>query len=204
MTSPSPEPLIPDDPDPYALFGAWMAEADKTEPNDANAMSLATATPSGAPSVRIVLLKGWSPEGFVFYTNYESQKGTEALANPQGALCFHWKSLGRQVRAQGALIPVSEADADAYFASRPRDSQLGAWASDQSRPLAFRQDLVDRFTDVSTRFETAADVPRPPHWSGFRLEPTTVEFWQAVANRLHDRVVYHLTDGAWSSGRVFP
>src|SRR5688572_30358932 len=172
--------------DPLALFDGWFAEARSSEPNDSNAMALATALPDGAPSVRMVLLKGHGPEGFVFYTNLESRKGRELAENPQAALLFHWKSLRRQVRIEGPVKPVSAAEADAYFASRSRDSQLGAVASDQSRPMLERTQLLARFEAARSRYEGGA-VPRPSHWSGFRVVPRRIEFWLDREHRLHER-----------------
>jgi pyridoxamine 5'-phosphate oxidase len=163
--------------DPLALFAAWFDEAKGQEPNDPTAMSLATADGDGRPSVRMVLLKGFDAQGFVFYTNFESRKGEQLLANPQAALCFHWKSIRRQVRIEGPVTTVSEAEADAYYASRPRDSQIGAWASRQSRPLESRFELEKRVAQFAAK-HAVGKVPRPPYWSGFRVAPERIEFWQ--------------------------
>ncbi len=189
---------------PFALFDTWFAQARASEPNDGNAMALATADAQGRPSVRMVLLKGHGPDGFVFYTNFEGRKAQDILANPHVALLFHWKSLRRQIRIEGSVARVDDATADAYFASRSRDSQLGAWASDQSRPLADRAQFEARFAEVAARFD-GRDVPRPPHWSGFRVAPERIEFWLDRAYRLHERTVYE-ADGAggWRSGMLFP
>src|SRR4051794_21491346 len=175
--------------DPHALFEAWLAEARASEPNDATAMALATADAAGRPAVRMVLLKGHDARGFVFYTNLDSRKGGELAANPQAALLFHWKSLRRQVRAEGPVEPVADDEADAYFASRARDSQLGAWASDQSRPLPSRSLFEARFAEQSARFADRP-VPRPPRWSGFRIVPERIEFWSDRAHRLHERRLF--------------
>ncbi|MEY2884275.1 MAG: hypothetical protein RL490_1999, partial [Pseudomonadota bacterium] len=172
--------------DPFAQFAAWFAEAGASEPNDPNAFALATATADGRPAVRIVLLKAWDERGFVFYTNLDSRKGAELAANPRVHMDFHWKSLRRQVRIDGVAGLVSAAEADAYFATRPRDSQLGAWASQQSRPLADRATFDAGFAAVAARF-AGQDVPRPPRWSGWRIVPSTIEFWQDRDNRLHER-----------------
>ena len=189
--------------DPLALFDAWYAEAKAAEINDPDAMSVATATPEGRPSVRIVLLKGHGPEGFVFYTNADSRKGEELAANPQAALLFHWKALRRQVRVEGAVEEVSAAEADAYFATRGRDSQIGAWASEQSRPLDHRETFEARCDEVRSRFE-GRDVPRPSRWTGFRVKPERIEFWSDRPHRLHERRVFTRSEDGWSEGLLYP
>ena len=191
--------------DPFALFEEWFAEARESEPNDPNAMALATATPDGAPSVRMVLLKDRSPDGFTFYTNAESRKGKEIRANMQAALLFHWKSLRRQIRIEGPLGEVSAEEADAYFHSRPHDSQIGSAASDQSRPLPDRQTYLDRIEELA-RLYPEGDVPRPAHWTGFRLRPRRIEFWLDRPNRLHDRRVFERSDADanWTDTLLYP
>lgn len=197
--------------DPIALFDAWYQEAKAAEINDPDAMSLATATPEGRPSVRMVLLKGHGPEGFSFYTNADSRKGAELAANPQAALLFHWKALRRQVRIEGPVEEVSAEEADAYFATRSRDSQIGAWASDQSRPLDRRATFEGRCDEVRERFE-GMDVPRPPRWTGFRVKPERIEFWSDRPHRLHERRLFTRAGdpgqgsgaGAWTEGLLYP
>jgi pyridoxamine 5'-phosphate oxidase len=191
------------DKDPFTKFGAWMAEAEASEPNDPNAMTLATTGASGRPSARIVLLKGWDRAGFVFYSNLASRKADEMRENAHVSLLFHWKSLRRQIRIEGTVAPVSAAEADEYFASRPRVSKLGAWASAQSRPLPAREVFDARLAEVEARFP-GADVPRPQHWSGWRLTPDYIEFWQDREFRLHDRQAFTRKGDVWESGLLYP
>jgi len=188
--------------EPLALFERWLDEAWKGEPN-AHAMTLATATREGRPSARLGLLKGLDRRGFVFYTNLESRKSEELFANPHAALCFLWKSLNRQVRVEGPVEQVADDEADAYFASRPRDSQIGAWASDQSRPLESRALLERRVEEFSRRFDEGK-VPRPTYWSGFRVVPQRVEFWEEQPSRLHDRMLFIREGEGWRRERLFP
>ena len=191
--------------DPFALFADWLKEAEASEPNDPNAMALATVDEEGLPNVRMVLLKGFDARGFVFYTNYQSQKGQEILGTMKASLLFHWKSLRRQVRVRGTVEEVSSQEADDYFASRPRDSRIGAWASQQSRPLESRFALETAVAINTAKF-AIGDVPRPPHWSGFRIMPLAIEFWHDRPFRLHDRVVFRRAESAqaWAKTRLYP
>jgi pyridoxamine 5'-phosphate oxidase len=189
--------------DPFTLFDEWFAEARASEINDPEAMALATADAVGQPSARAVLLKGHGPDGFVFYTNEQSAKGGELAANPRAALLFHWKSLRRQVRIGGAVGRVSDAEANAYFATRARDSQLGAWASDQSRPLDRRETFEQRFEQVKRQFE-GKDVPRPPYWGGYRVIPERIEFWVDRPHRLHERRLFTRVGSGWTEGLLYP
>ncbi|MDE2487089.1 MAG: pyridoxamine 5'-phosphate oxidase [Alphaproteobacteria bacterium] len=202
VTSAEPPPLLSET-DPFALFSDWLTEALAKEPNDANAMALATVDESGLPDVRMVLLKEADERGFVFYTNLESAKGRQLAGDPKAALLFHWKSLRRQVRVRGPVSPVSAAEADAYWATRARPAQLGGWASDQSRPLPDRMALEKRIAEVGLKFGLGK-VPRPAHWSGFRLAPSSLEFWRDRPFRLHERLVFERAQGGWTTKRLFP
>ena len=195
--------------EPFRQFEAWYAEAEKAEPNDPNGMALATTGTDGMPSVRMVLLKGHDERGFVFYTNYESRKGRQILASMKAALLFHWKSLRRQVRVEGEVESVTDAEADEYFHSRPKASQIGAWASQQSRPLKGRFELEGRVAQFTAKY-AIGQVPRPAYWSGFRIKPRLIEFWEDRPFRLHDRLVYHRNDSGpgsergWTTEKLFP
>ncbi|MEK1850413.1 MAG: pyridoxamine 5'-phosphate oxidase [Phyllobacterium sp.] len=191
--------------EPFALFEEWLAEATKTEPNDPNAVALATVDEEGLPDVRMVLLKGFDSQGFVFYTNFESQKGREILGSMKAAMCFHWKTLRRQVRIRGPVEIVTEEEADAYYATRPRGSRIGAWASKQSRPLESRFALEKAVAEYTARY-AIGEIPRPAYWSGFRIRPTSIEFWHDRPFRLHDRVVFsrEAPDGNWNKTRLYP
>lgn len=189
--------------DPYALFAEWLAEAARSEPNDPNAMCLATCTPDGRPSARMVLLKGHDARGFVFYTNLESRKGGELAANPHAALCFHWKTLTRSVRVEGRVEAVTDAEADAYYASRSRGSRIGAWASRQSRELEGRWALEKAVAEYTVKFGLG-EIPRPAHWSGFRILPARIEFWRDMPFRLHERRVFVEDKGGWALESLYP
>ena len=189
--------------DPFELFDQWFAEARAAEPNDREAMALATADSAGRPSVRMVLLKGHGRDGFVFYTNREGRKGGELAANPHAALMFHWKTLRRQVRIEGPVEDVPDEEADAYYATRTRDSQISAWASDQSRPLDQRETMEARFAEIARKYE-GQPVPRPPHWTGFRVVPRSIEFWIDGAHRLHHRRLFVRDGDGWSEGLLYP
>jgi pyridoxamine 5'-phosphate oxidase len=201
--SSSPAPELDPSVDPIVRFAAWLEEAKAAEPNDPEAMAVATVGDDGMPSVRMVLLKAFDARGFVFYTNFESKKGRQALAHRKAALLFHWKTLRRQVRVEGRVEIVSEAEADAYFNSRPRASRIGAWASDQSRPMDGRWTLEKRVAEYALKFGLG-EIPRPKHWSGFRVTPALIEFWHDRPFRLHERLVHHREDAGWRTERQFP
>jgi pyridoxamine 5'-phosphate oxidase len=191
--------------EPFTLFGSWLKDAESSEINDPNAVALATVDEHGLPNVRMVLLKGYDEDGFVFYTNFESQKGEEILGQKKAAMVFHWKSQRRQVRLRGPVEIVSDADADAYYATRPRGSRIGAWASKQSRPLEGRFALEKSVAEYTAKF-AIGEIPRPPHWSGFRIRPVSIEFWHDRPFRLHDRIEFRrdTPDGAWEKVRMYP
>jgi pyridoxamine 5'-phosphate oxidase len=190
--------------EPFRLFAEWLDDAVKSEPNDPNGVALATVDEEGMPDVRMVLLKGFDEQGFVFYTNFESIKGREILSSLKAAMCFHWKSLRRQVRVRGPVEIVSDAEADAYYTTRPRGSRIGAWASKQSRPLESRFALEKAVAEYTARY-AFGDIPRPPYWSGFRIKPQTIEFWHDRPFRLHDRIMFSRTDaGVWEKTRLYP
>lgn len=189
--------------DPFALFADWMADAEKSEPNDPNAVAVASVDADGMPNVRMVLLKGFDQNGFVFYTNFESNKGREILGSMKAALCFHWKSLRRQIRVRGHVEVVSDEEADTYFASRPRGSRIGAWASKQSRPLESRLALEKAVAEFTLK-HAVGEIPRPPYWSGFRIKPITIEFWHDRPFRLHDRILFTRADDGWQKSRLYP
>jgi pyridoxamine 5'-phosphate oxidase len=190
--------------EPFRLFAEWLDDAVKSEPNDPNSVALATVDEEGMPDVRMVLLKGLDEQGFVFYTNFESTKGREILSSMKAAMCFHWKSLRRQVRVRGPVEIVSDAEADAYYATRPRGSRIGAWASKQSRPLESRFALEKAVAEYTARY-AIGEIPRPPYWSGFRIKPQTIEFWHDRPFRLHDRIMFSRTDaGVWEKTRLYP
>ncbi|TIX89938.1 pyridoxamine 5'-phosphate oxidase [Rhizobium sp. P44RR-XXIV] len=191
--------------EPFTLFAAWLREAETTEPNDPNAVALATVDKDGLPNVRMVLLKGFDSDGFVFYTNFESQKGKEILSQKKAAMCFHWKSLRRQVRLRGLVEVVSDKEADEYYKTRARGSRIGAWASKQSRPLEGRFALEKAVAEYTARY-AIGDIPRPPHWSGFRIRPLSIEFWHDRQFRLHDRIEFRrdVPEGAWQKVRMYP
>ena len=191
--------------EPFALFDEWLAEASKTEPNDPNAVALATVDEDGLPDVRMVLLKGFDGQGFVFYTNFESQKGSEILGSMKAAMCFHWKTLRRQVRVRGPVEVVTNEEADTYYATRPRGSRIGAWASKQSRPLESRFALEKAVAEYTARY-AIGEIPRPSYWSGFRIRPTSIEFWHDRPFRLHDRVLFSrdALEGDWNKTRLYP
>jgi pyridoxamine 5'-phosphate oxidase len=197
--------MIREKADPLDLFAEWYGEAEKSEPNDPSALTLATVGPDGTPSARMVLLKGYDRAGFVFYTNLEGRKGRHLIAHPKAAMLFHWKSLRRQVRLEGPVTQTTAEEADAYFATRARGSQIGAWASDQSRPLESRFALEKRVAEFTAK-HLVGTVPRPAHWSGFRLQPSLIEFWQDGAFRLHDRLEYSraTADAPWSTRTLYP
>ena len=193
-----------DEANPIVLFKKWFALAEKSEVNDPNALSLATSSSSGIPSVRMVLLKGLSEKGFVFYTNFNSNKGIDLKSNPNASMCFHWKSLRRQVRISGKAVVISDQEADKYYSSRAYESRIGAWASSQSQVMQNRNEFLDRFKDFKKKYPDQNNVPRPPHWSGWRVEPNSIEFWLEIKNRIHERLNYKKENDKWIKEILYP
>tara|TARA_B100000945_G_C20293840_1_gene554614 strand:- start:354 stop:986 length:633 start_codon:yes stop_codon:yes gene_type:complete len=193
-----------DEANPIVLFKKWFALAEKSEVNDPNALSLATSSSSGIPSVRMVLLKGLSEKGFVFYTNFNSNKGIDLKSNPNASMCFHWKSLRRQVRISGKAVVISDQEADKYYSSRAYESRIGAWASSQSQVMQNRNEFLDKFKDFKKKYPDQNNVPRPPHWSGWRVEPNSIEFWLEIKNRIHERLNYKKENNKWIKEILYP
>ena len=193
-----------DEANPIVLFKKWFALAEKSEINDPNALSLATSSSSGIPSVRMVLLKGLSEKGFVFYTNFNSNKGIDLKSNPNASMCFHWKSLRRQVRISGKAVVISDQEADKYYSSRAYESRIGAWASSQSQVMQNRNEFLDKFKDFKKKYPDQNNVPRPPHWSGWRVEPNSIEFWLEIKNRIHERLNYKKENNKWIKEILYP
>tara|TARA_B100000401_G_scaffold31927_1_gene19149 strand:+ start:185 stop:817 length:633 start_codon:yes stop_codon:yes gene_type:complete len=193
-----------DEANPIVLFKKWFALAEKSEVNDPNALSLATSSSSGIPSVRMVLLKGLSEKGFVFYTNFNSNKGIDLKSNPNASMCFHWKSIRRQVRISGKAVVISDQEADKYYSSRAYESRIGAWASSQSQVMQNRNEFLDKFKDFKKKYPDQNNVPRPPHWSGWRVEPNSIEFWLEIKNRIHERLNYKKENNKWIKEILYP
>ena len=193
-----------DEANPIVLFKKWFALAEKSEINDPNALSLATSSSSGIPSVRMVLLKGLSEKGFVFYTNFNSNKGIDLKSNPNASMCFHWKSIRRQVRISGKAVVISDQEADKYYSSRAYESRIGAWASSQSQVMQNRNEFLDKFKDFKKKYPDQNNVPRPPHWSGWRVEPNSIEFWLEIKNRIHERLNYKKENNKWIKEILYP
>ena len=193
-----------DEANPIVLFKKWFALAEKSEVNDPNALSLATSSSSGIPSVRMVLLKGLTEKGFVFYTNFNSNKGIDLKSNPNASMCFHWKSLRRQVRISGKAVVISDQEADKYYSSRAYESRIGAWASSQSQVMQNRNEFLDKFKDFQKKYPDQNNVPRPPHWSGWRVEPNSIEFWLEIKNRIHERLNYKKENNKWIKEILYP
>jgi len=189
---------------PFELFKSWMAEAEKKEIRDPTASSLATSNNAGQPNVRMVLLKGLSSKGFVFYTNLNSSKSNELKENPKAAMCFHWKSFNRQIRILGSVIQVDDREADLYFNSRPYESKISAWASDQSKPMKQRSEILKKIEDLNEKYKDGKNIPRPPHWSGWCLRPSSIEFWLHKDNRIHERLRYNKTANVWKKEILYP
>ena len=193
-----------DEQNPIVLFKKWFSVAEKSEINDPNALSLATSSSDGMPSVRMVLLKGLSEKGFVFYTNFNSKKGSDLKKNPKASMCFHWKSLRRQIRISGKTVVVDNKEADEYYNSRAYDSRIGAWASSQSQTMNNRNEFINKIKEFEKKYPDQKNVPRPPHWSGWRVEPDTIEFWLEIKNRIHERLNYRKENGKWLREILYP